>query len=134
MLSVPAEQLVRALSRKGDRDLLRGKIAQRQEAVSGKVPNRLVHVPHQALDDLGRTGERELQFVMLGSEMRRHAARIGKLIRLPDAGEADGERLHGTVRVACHQRDNERGIQPTAQERAKRHVAHHLHAHGVVEL
>ena len=52
---------------------MRGELAQREEAIRRKVPDRLVHVPDQALEDVGRTGERELQFVMLGSEMLRHA-------------------------------------------------------------
>src|ERR1051326_4561204 len=64
--------------------------------------------------------------------MTRDHARVGELA-VAALAETDRERLHVRV-VPRHERDDGRRIEATGKERAERHVAHHLHLHGLVEM
>ena len=65
---------------------------------------------------------------MVGSEALRDLSGIRELVQVV-FDEANGERLDRTARVTRHQRDDQARVEPTAQHRAKRHVAHQPEPH-----
>src|SRR6185295_5663289 len=74
---------------------------------------------------------------MLGAKLLSNDARERQFVverRARAALEADRIRLHRPARVLAHERDNRARIDATAQERADRHIAHHLVAHGAFHL
>src|SRR5438067_5154866 len=70
---------------------------------------------------------------MVGAEELRHAAGVRELVALSRLAESDRERLDRLAHVARHYRDNEAGVDPSAQHRAERDVAHETNAHRLVE-
>src|SRR6266511_179109 len=69
MLAVTTQELVRPLTGERYRDLARRKLGERQESERRKIRKGLVHVPDQIAEIEGLFGERELQLVMIGSEV-----------------------------------------------------------------
>ncbi len=69
---------------------------------------------------------------MFGAEMGGHLLGVARLVEAV-GGEADGEGLHRARALRLHQRGDERRIDAARQERAERHVRHHLVAHRAAQ-
>ena len=70
---------------------------------------------------------------MLGSEALRDLSGVRELVQVI-LDEADRERLDRPARVARHQRHDQARVDPTAQHRAERHIAHQPEPHRFLEL
>src|SRR5712692_5354982 len=69
-------------------------------------------------------------------EQTGNPVRIGPLVIVVVRGrslESDGVRPYRLVAVRRHEADHGAGINAAGQERADRHIAHHLHAYRFVE-
>ena len=85
----------------------------------------------ELVEEPGDVG-RDRLFVMLGREERRDLARIGRLV-VARLLKRDRERLDGPIgRLRHHGHDGAR-VDAARQERAERHVRHHLRAHRTPE-
>ena len=71
-----AEELVGALTRQGDGDVLRGEVAQCAEPQRGQIRHGLVEMPHERLEIEDAVTVRQLDLVMLRAEERRDEAGI----------------------------------------------------------
>ncbi len=86
----------------------------------------------QQADDVGLHHD----LVVLGAEALRDLPGVGQLVVEGLGGaarEPDRVRPHRMVAVLRHQADDGARVDPAREEAADRHVAHHLHAHRVVE-
>jgi hypothetical protein len=81
-------------------------------------------VPDQTIEDPQGIRSHD-QLVMVGAEVLRHPPRVRELVEIRLV-EADGKGLDRPCRHAGHQRDDETGVDAARQERAERHVAHHV--------
>ena len=134
MLPVAAEQLVGALAGQRDGDVLRRQLGERDEAQGGEVRDRLVEMPDQAVERDRLLGERKLELVVVCAERVGDEAGVGELVARARLLEPDGEGLHGPVHLLRHQRDDQARVEPAAEHRAERHVAHQPHPHRLLEL
>ena len=100
-----------------------------------RIRDRLVHVPQelrQQRDDVGL----DQDLVVIGAEPRRDRLRVRQLVVEVvgvAAAEADRIGLHRAAAVLRHQADDGARVDPAGQERADRHVAHHLHPDRFLE-
>ena len=125
MLAIAAEELVGPLARKGDRDVPRGELAEREEPERRQVGKRLVEMPDELFEVDGVLGERQLELVVVGFERFGDEARIARARSgSPASAKPDGERLDRLAHVPRHQGDDQARVEPAAQHRAERHVAH----------
>ena len=132
-LRVAAEQLVGALPRERDGHVPRGELGEREEAERREVGERLVQLP----DELGevdlRLCVRELELVVVGAEdVRRRSARPRARCRRSSVKPTENV-LTGSDMLLGHQRDDQARVEPAAQHRAERHVAHQAQAHRLLE-
>ena len=134
VLPVAAEQLVGALAGQRDGHVLRRELGQREEAERGQLGDGLVQAPDQILERDALVRHRELDLVVVGAEQLGDATRVRELVALAVLDEADREGLHRLAVRARHQRDDQAGVEPAAEHRAERHVAHQPQPDGAVEL
>ncbi len=132
VLAVAAQELVGALTGQRDGDLGHGQLAEREEADGREIGERLVQMPGEPGQVVRVGRQRNLELVVLGAVELGDPAGVGQLGVL--AGEADRERLDRLVHPARHQRDDQARVEPAAEHRAERHVAHQPHVDRLVEL
>ena len=133
MLAVAAEQLVGALSRKRHRHVLGRELGERDEAERGEIRERLVEMPDETVERDRLLRERELELVVLGAEHVGDETRIGELVAVACLLEADRERLHRAIHQLRHQRHDQARVEPSAQHRTERDVAHQSQANRLLE-
>ena len=78
--------------------------------------------------------ERQLELVMVGAEELSHAPGVRELVLGACLGKADREGLHRLAHVPGHEGDDHARVEPAAEHRTQRHVAHQAQTHRLVEL
>jgi hypothetical protein len=132
---VASEQFVATHAGEDDCYVAARKLRDEVSRYECRIGDRLVHMPEQARkepDDIRSHDD----FVVLRTEQIGHPTRVRQLIVkiISRASlEPDCIRPYRTVTVGRHQTDHRTGINTAGQEGADRHVAHHFHAHSLVE-
>ena len=131
VLGIAAQDLVAPLAREHHLHGLRRFLRQHVDRDVRRLRDRRVAIPHelgQVLDDVVEAHD---ELMVLSAEVP--CDDVGVLeLAVAALAESHRERLHIGV-VACHQRHDRRGVEATGEERAERHVAHHLHLHRIVQ-
>ena len=118
--AVAREQLVTAVARQRDGNVLTRRHGDEVRGDGRRVGERLVEVPDEPLDQLRRR-RRHDPWVVLAADVTRHHGRVGQLAVA--VVEADRGRDHRAVQEPGHGGDDRARIHAAAQEGAERHVA-----------
>ena len=131
---VAAEDLVAAVAAHDDLHVARRLARDNPGADGRRVREGLVEGVRQIVDDRARVRDGD-GLVVARPAVRGHAPRPRQLVvtRVLPA-EADGERPHPLARQPTHQRDDQAGVEPAAQEGADGHVADHRRLDGVLQM
>ncbi len=129
---ISGEELVAAVARERHGDVPARETRDDLRRDLRGIGEGLVVPSRQRRDDLARGAILDIELGMLGAEMGRHLLGVAGLVE-SIRGEADGEGLHRARAFRLHQRGDERRIDAARQERAERHIRHHLVAHRAAQ-
>ena len=134
VLPVAAEQLVGALSRERDGDVLRRELGERVEAERRQVGKRLVEIPDELLEVDGIVDEARARArdARCRTRWRRGGRRQARCRPRPRRSRRRTS-CTGSSHVPRHQRDDQARVEAAAQHRPERDVAHQPQPHGLVE-
>ena len=133
MAVVAGEQFIAAIAAEADGQLLARSPGQQDSREHRRVGERLVPDGGQLWDQVERIGERQVDRLMIRSEMSGDRCGVARLVE-SEFGHRDGEGSERAVRLrSLSQRRDQRGIDSSGQEGPERHVALESHRHRIGE-
>ena len=132
MLRVAAELLVSPLSAECHGDVSGGELGQCSEPQHRQVRHRLVHEPDEVLEVERQLVERQLELVVVGAECSGHLPCAVELFSWASLKPTENV-FTGSLMWRGHERNDHARVEPAAEHRAERNVAHQTDANRLVE-
>ena len=136
MLPVAAEQLVGALAGERHGDVLRGELRERDETRARRgrrAARRDARARSVERDRLAASKESSSSWWSAPSDVG-DEPRVGELVASPASAKPTANVCTGRSIMLRHQRDDQARVEPAAEHRAERHVAHQPQPDGLLEL
>ena len=120
---IATEEFVAAVAGQRDRHVLSRELRDQKRRNLRRIGERLVIHRRQ----LRHVVLGVIRFQVLGDGLRKRGFVVAVLFK------TDRERLHRSIAVLLHQRDDERRINPSGKKRSERYVGNHPQPHRVAE-
>ncbi len=124
MLRIAAENLVAAFTGQHHLHAARGFAGKQVDRDVGRLGDRGIAKRHQRREPVDEIAIGDRDLAVCRAEVPRHPRGVAQLA-VACLAEADREGIDARA-VTTHERHDHRGVQAARQERAERHVAHHL--------